>query len=58
MSERMCDWRCHNASEEKCTCICGGRNHGRIDAPTYTLVNKAFSDVSMGKQQILQTEAS
>lgn len=25
-----CDARCHDASEyTKCTCICGGRNHGK-----------------------------
>jgi len=23
-----CDSNCYNATEERCTCICGGRNHG------------------------------
>lgn len=23
-----CDARCHNAKGAKCTCICGGKNHG------------------------------
>jgi len=23
-----CDARCHNATHPRCTCICGGRNHG------------------------------
>jgi len=23
-----CDARCYNARDPKCTCICGGRNHG------------------------------
>lgn len=23
-----CDERCYNAKHEKCTCICGGKNHG------------------------------
>ena len=23
-----CDAKCHDAKEPKCTCICGGRNHG------------------------------
>ena len=23
-----CDAKCYNASDPKCTCICGGRNHG------------------------------
>jgi len=29
-SERSwrCDAKCHNATHEKCTCICGGRYHG------------------------------
>jgi len=26
--QRRCDARCHNASEAKCDCVCGGRNHG------------------------------
>lgn len=25
---RRCDARCYNAKGSKCTCICGGRNHG------------------------------
>lgn len=25
---RRCDARCYNARGKKCTCICGGRNHG------------------------------
>lgn len=25
---RRCDARCYNAKGEKCTCICGGANHG------------------------------
>jgi hypothetical protein len=25
---RRCDAKCYNASTSKCTCICGGRNHG------------------------------
>jgi hypothetical protein len=24
-----CDARCHNAKQPKCTCICGGRFHGK-----------------------------
>lgn len=27
-SRRRCDARCYNATGKKCTCICGGRNHG------------------------------
>ena len=23
-----CDAKCYDATEPKCTCICGGRNHG------------------------------
>lgn len=23
-----CDAKCHNATQPRCTCICGGRNHG------------------------------
>jgi hypothetical protein len=23
-----CDAKCYNAKGDKCTCICGGRNHG------------------------------
>jgi len=25
---RRCDGKCHNAKHAKCTCICGGANHG------------------------------
>ena len=25
---RRCDARCYRAQGKKCTCICGGRNHG------------------------------
>ena len=27
-SGSRCDAKCHDAEHEKCTCICGGRNHG------------------------------
>lgn len=27
-TRRRCDARCYNATTRKCTCICGGRNHG------------------------------
>lgn len=27
--ERRCDARCYNAKSAKCTCICGGMNHGK-----------------------------
>lgn len=26
---RRCDAICHDARKEKCTCICGGKNHGK-----------------------------
>lgn len=26
---RRCDAKCHEAKHEKCTCICGGMNHGK-----------------------------
>lgn len=26
---RTCDERCYNAKWQKCTCICGGKNHGK-----------------------------
>lgn len=26
---RRCDARCYNAKHDKCTCICGGLNHGK-----------------------------
>jgi len=25
---RRCDAKCYNAKGPKCTCVCGGRNHG------------------------------
>lgn len=25
---RRCDATCHNAHNDKCVCICGGKNHG------------------------------
>jgi hypothetical protein len=25
---RRCDKRCYEAKHKKCTCICGGKNHG------------------------------
>lgn len=31
---RRCDATCHNATGSDCTCICGGRYHGRgVEAP-------------------------
>lgn len=27
-TKRICDAKCYNATTKKCTCICGGRNHG------------------------------
>jgi hypothetical protein len=27
-----CDARCYNATGDKCTCCCGGRNHGKGQA--------------------------
>ena len=26
--ERRCDAKCYEATNSKCTCICGGMNHG------------------------------
>jgi len=26
--ERRCDERCYNAKGKKCSCVCGGINHG------------------------------
>lgn len=26
---RRCDANCYNATGQKCTCICGGANHGK-----------------------------
>ena len=26
---RRCDGTCHNAKHDRCTCICGGRYHGK-----------------------------
>ncbi len=26
--DRRCDSRCYDAKGERCTCVCGGRNHG------------------------------
>ena len=26
--EGRCDAKCYNAHDDKCTCICGGKNHG------------------------------
>lgn len=25
---KRCDWRCHTAATERCTCWCGGNYHG------------------------------
>ncbi len=27
--KRRCDSRCYNSRTSKCTCVCGGRNHGK-----------------------------
>lgn len=27
--ERSCDARCYNSFAAKCTCVCGGVNHGK-----------------------------
>lgn len=27
--KRRCDSRCYNAKGDHCTCICGGKNHGK-----------------------------
>jgi hypothetical protein len=26
--ERRCDSKCYDAKDDKCTCCCGGKNHG------------------------------
>ena len=26
--QRRCDERCYNAKGKRCTCVCGGKNHG------------------------------
>ncbi|MBA7496736.1 hypothetical protein ES702_07345 [subsurface metagenome] len=26
---RSCDAKCYNATGDKCTCVCGGMNHGQ-----------------------------
>lgn len=33
-----CDAKCYNAEQEKCTCVCGGKNHGagRVKATANT----------------------
>lgn len=28
-NKRRCDAKCYNAKGDKCTCICGGANHGK-----------------------------
>lgn len=39
--QRRCDARCYNAKGHKCTCICGGKNHG---AGKKKALENAFSD--------------
>ena len=56
MKERRCDASCHEAREEKCTCICGGRNHGRRGALTYSLTEQANTAVLEGRQASLVFE--
>jgi len=31
-SVNKCDARCHNAVNPRCTCICGGRYHGKKES--------------------------
>jgi hypothetical protein len=40
-TERRCDARCHDAKGKKCTCICGGKNHG---VGYTTAVDNAFNE--------------
>jgi len=46
---RRCDSRCHTAQRHKCTCICGGANHGCQRGPLtpekirQEMANEAFT---------------
>lgn len=37
---RRCDSRCYNAKGGKCTCCCGGMNHGKGLAEAQRLTNE------------------
>lgn len=38
-----CDARCYNAQHPKCTCVCGGKNHGRsVHQAAGNMANDSF----------------
>ena len=46
---RRCNGRCHDAKHDKCTCICGGKNHGagRVQAEQNVREDpKSFTDTA------------
>jgi len=42
---RSCDGRCHEAKGSKCTCICGGVNHGIGHKKAVENVRKVYEDL-------------
>ena len=50
-----CDARCHDATSDKCTCVCGGMNHGDgVEAAidnTREHFDKMIKDYQKGKYE-------
>lgn len=49
-TRRRCDARCYNAKHHKCTCICGGANHG-------VGLQKAMENTKLMAEKMLENAA-
>lgn len=43
--KERCDARCYNAKNEKCTCCCGGRNHGKGFVEAFKTTIGSFDEI-------------
>lgn len=40
--KRVCDDKCYNATGKRCTCICGGANHGKGEEQAFENTEKLY----------------
>ena len=42
---RKCDARCYNATGDKCTCVCGGKNHKQGLEMALKITKEHFNEI-------------